>query len=480
MAETVRDHVYSGVKWNAIGKFGHYGTQFIVSIILARLLLPEEFGLIGMLAIFTAIAQVFIVSGMTAALIQKKDATSVDYSTVFFYNIVVALIFYLLLFFSADYIANFYNQPELSRLTKYISIVFLINSFGSVQATLLSKNLQFKKANIISIIGVVVAGVVAVFMAYSGYGVYSIVAQSIVFALVTNVIYWLTADWKPVFVFSIASFKTLFGFGSRLLASSILDQVYTNLSTLIIGKAFSASTLGYFSRAKATRDIPIESSIGVLNSIILPIFSKSKSEEELIRHHFKFIGLISFLVFPLMMGMAILAKPITVLLFSEKWLPSVPILQLLCIISFSYPISVVLVGAILAKGKSGLFLKLDIYKKFFGLISMFVGLYFGFYAFIIGMIVGTLISVFINIKFVSKEFGFRLSRYFVIMYPSVLLSLIMGVFLFLIQMMLPDENILQVLVLSMTGLVIYFGIASIFKINDFVFLRQMLIEKITK
>lgn len=477
MSQTVRDQVFSGVKWNSLGTIGQYGAQFVVSIILARLLLPSEFGLIGMLAIFTAISRVFIDSGMTAAIIQKKDVNNTDYSTVFFYNIAIALVFYFLLFFSAQYIADFYKQPELAKLTKYISLVFVINSFGTVQATILRKDLNFKKLNIISIIGVFIAGFVAIIMAFAGYGVYSIVGQSIAFALITNLIYWITSAWKPKFVFSKQSFKNLFGFGSKLLVSALLDQTYTNLSTLIIGKAFSASQLGYFTRAQATRDLPAQNVTGVLNSIVFPILTKSKNDEELVRHHLKFIGLISFVILPIMTGLAIVAEPVTVLLFSSKWLPSVRILQLLCIIGPVYPLSVILVSTILAKGNSSLFLKLDIYKKIFGLCAMLIGLYYGFYPFLVGIIASGLIALGINFFFTGRYLNVRFWQYLSVVLPSFVLTLFMGVILFLLQYILPSNHFLQLLILSILGFIIYAGMAHLIKSKDYIYLKVLVKEK---
>jgi len=480
MSERLRDAVFSGVKWNAMGKFGHYGAQFFVSIVLARLLMPEEFGLIGMLAIFTAIAQAFIVSGMSSALIQKKDADSTDYSTVFYYNIGIAILFYFILFFSAKSIAAFYEEPQLIKLTKYIALVFIINGFGTVQSTILRKELNFKKLNIISVISVVIAGSIAIVMAFNNYGVYAIVGQSLSYAFITNLLYWLTSKWKPKLVFSKRSFKTLFGFGSKLLLSALLNQIYKNLSTLIIGKAFSAAQLGYFTRAKATRDIPIQNTTGILNNLIFPIFAKSKSDEDLVRHHLKFIGLIAYVVFPLMIGLAIVAEPLTVLLFSDKWLPSVPILQLLCIAGPTFPLSVILTSTILAKGKSGLFLKLDIYKKVFGLTAMLVGLYFGFYPFLIGLLVASLGSLFLNAVFTGKLLHVAIFNYLKHMLPSLLLSFFMGVLLLVIQYFLPKNYVIQLFSLSILGVIIYIGFSHIFKLNDYFYLKNLAKEKLFK
>ncbi|MFW5983242.1 MAG: MOP flippase family protein [bacterium] len=480
MSESIRDHVFSGVKWNLVGKLGHYGMQFIVSIILARLLLPAEFGLIGMLAIFMAIAQVFINSGMSSALIQKKDTTGEDYSTVFYYNLMIAFIFYALLFFTSGYIAAFFDQPELTQLTKYMAMVFLINAAGTVQATILKKELRFKKINVIKIIGVIISGVVAVFMAYNDFGVYAIVGQAVSFALVTNALYWLNSNWKPAFVFSKQSFINLFGFGAKLLISSLLDQVYKNLSTLIIGKAFSAAQLGYFTRAKSSRDLPIQNTSGVLTNIVFPVFAKEKNDETLKRHHLKFLSLVAYVTFPVMVGMAIVAEPFIVILFTDKWLPSVPMLQILCIGGPTYPLSVILVSTLLAKGKSGLFLKLDIYKKSVGLAAMVLGLLFGFYPFLLGVTAASLIGLILNFYYVGKTIHTKAGEYANALMPGLMLSLAMGAIVFGTGYLLPENHYIQLTVQATLGIFIYAGASYMLKLDDFEYLKNLLREKLQR
>jgi teichuronic acid exporter len=274
MENNVRHQVISGVKWNAVGQFGSQGILFFVSIILARILLPEEFGLIGMLFIFTGISTVFIGSGLGAALIKKKNCTNADFSTVFFYNIAVSLVFFVAMFFSAPYIATFYNEPELTNIARITSFLFVINAFGMIQITILQKELQFKTLNMIQIVAVIISAAVSIFMAYNDFGVYSLVWQQIIFALVANLLYWLGSAWKPALVFSKASFRELFGFGSRLLLSALLDQIYVTIDSMLIGKIFNAEQLGYYTRAKSTRDMPVSNSTGILTKIVFPIFAK--------------------------------------------------------------------------------------------------------------------------------------------------------------------------------------------------------------
>lgn len=476
----VRNEVLSGAKWNAFGQFTHYGVQFIVSMILARILIPEEFGLIGMLSVFLGISTVFIQSGLSVALIQKKNADSVDFSTVFYYNIVVSLVFYLILFACSDFIANFYHEPKLVSLMRYTAIVFVINAAGVVQSTILRKELKFKKLNIVSVVGVFSSAVVAIIMALNEYGVYSLVAQSITYALVTNVLYWLVSDWKPQFIFSIESFKQLFGFGSKLLGSSILDRIYTTIDTLIIGKVFSASQLGFYSRAKATRDIPVENTTGILTSIVFPIFSKLDNDSDLKKYHLKFLGILAFIIFPVMGGLAIVAEPLTILLFSETWLPSVKILQLLCLAGPAAPFSVILVQTILAKGNAGLFLKLDIYKKIIGVLGMGIGLYFGFYAFIIGVLAASVINLLINFIYTGKLVNTKLIEYLKVMFNPFIFSFVMCLSIYAIGMILPDNVYIMLFVQVSLGIVVYVFLSSIFKVKDFIYLKEIIKERFFK
>ena len=480
MSDNLKHQTVSGIKWNAIGKFGHQGIQFFVSLILARLLAPEEFGLISMLIIFMNIANVFIASGLGLALIQKKDCNDTDFSTVFYFNIVVSLFFYILLFFAAPWIAKFYNQPILVGLTRLQSLVFLINAFGMVQSTILTKELNFKKYNLICIIGVFVSALVAIILAFKGFGVYSIVGQNITYAIVINAIYWITADWAPKAKFSFQSFKKLFGFGSKILASNLIDKIYTSLDSLLIGKIFSPAQLGYYTRALTTKDLPINNTTNLLSSTLFPVFSKVESKEKLRAITLKIYLLVFYIVFPMMLGLIMVAKPFVVVLFSEKWLPSVPLLQILCVGGIGYPLSMVLCQAIIAQGHSGIFLKLEIYKKIIGITAMVVGLSFGMISFVWAVVISSYINTFLNLFFACKTLEDSIIPYLTRLFPTIGVSIIMMVSVYALMLIPINSLILQLILYVSFGIVVYILLSKLFRIKEYLYLESNILEYIRR
>ncbi len=392
----------------------------------------------------------------------------------------ISTLFYLILFFGSGYIAEFYKEPELRHLTRVISLVFLINSIGVVQHTLLRKELQFKALNLISIFGVFVSAVISIIMAYSGFGVYSIVIQNISYAIVTNALFWYFSKWKPQLVFSRQSFKTLFGFGSKLLASSILDRIYTTIDTMIIGKVFSAAQLGYFTRAKATREIPVQNSTGILTSIVLPIFSKIDNPDDLRKYHIKFLTIISYTIFPIMVGLFVTAEPLTIVLFTKKWLPSVSMLQILCVSGISYPLSVILVQTILVDGRPGLFLRLDIVKKSIGVLGMVIGLFFGFYAFLWGVVISSMIGLTLNFIFAGKTIKVGIKTYAKVLFPSIAVSFAMGIVSYLAGYFLDFNLYLKLGVEVVVGVGFFIGVSWFLKIKDFIMLKDLVFQQLRR
>lgn len=478
MSDNLKHQAVSGIKWNAIGKFGHQGIQFFVSLVLARLLAPEEFGLISMLLIFMSIANVFIDSGLGLALIQKKECSDVDFSTVFYFNIAVSLFFYLLLFFLAPLIANFYNQPIAENLTRLQALIFFINSFGMVQGSILARELNFRKINLINLAGVLVSAIVAIIMAINNFGVYSIVGQHIAYAIVTNAIYWITSDWVPKTGFNKASFKKMFGFSSKILISNIFERIYASVDSLLVAKIFSPVQLGYYSRAQTTRDLPINNTTNLLTSTLFPVLSKMKTKEHLQSATLKIYLLVFYITFPIMMGLIFVAKLFVVVLFSEKWLPSVPMLQILCAGGVVYPLSLILCQAIVARGETGVFLKLEIYKKIIGLISMCIGLSFGMFPFVWSVIISGYICLFLNVFFACKVLNNSILDYFTKLLPTIGTSIIMGACAYAFTLLSIKYLILQLILCISVGVLSYFLLSKLFRINEYIYLEANILDYI--
>ncbi len=359
MPTSLKSKTIHALSWSFIESVGLQGVRFIIGIVLARILFPEQFGLIAMLTLFIAVAQAFLDSGFGAALIQKHHVTETDTSTIFYFNIVVGLAASGVLSLAAPLIADFYNQPILTPLTRALSLVIVINSFGLIQDVILTKQINVKTQTKVSVIAGVLSGLVGVTLAVMGFGVWSLVAQQISSSFFRTVLLWLCNDWRPSPVFSIRSLQAMFGFGSRLLASGLLDQVFNNIYSLVIGKLFSARDLGFFTRASGIRALPTQTLAGMIGRVTFPVLSTIQDDPARMKRGLKkALSTLALLNFPMMIGLAVLAYPLVVLFLTEKWSESVGYLQLLCLSGLLYPLHAVNLDLLKALGRSDLFLRL--------------------------------------------------------------------------------------------------------------------------
>jgi O-antigen/teichoic acid export membrane protein len=479
MAESLKNSAISGAKWNAVLNIGRYFISFFLSIILARLLDPSEFGLIGMLNIFTAIALVFINAGFTSALIRENKSIQADFSTIFYYNIFISIIFYLLLFFAAPLIADFYKEQKLIVLTRLISLVFLINSLGIVQNAILIRDLNFKSQTICNLVGLGISVIVSIIMAFKGYGVYSIVAQAITQAFVTNLLFWIYSDWRPKGGFNKESFKRLWKFASQILATNIIAKIVENIDNLLIGKVFSATDLGYYVRAKSTKQLPEQIFGGILSTTAFAVLSKvNQNKEEFKRLHLKFFDLCVYGFFPIAFGLIGVSKSFTILLYSEKWVPSVPLLQVIAISSIPIFIGTLFTQTIMSQGNGKLYFRLNTIKKLIGLLSIPFGIFLGLYPFLIAFLVISLIGLFLDIYYTSKLLLIPIKQYLLKMYLPFLMSVIMCLCV-LASTKLPIQNQLLSLIIQLTvGFIVYTLLSLIFKVKEFWIYKSIVIEQL--
>lgn len=329
---SLRDKTIKGVLWGSVNNFANQGIQFLVGIILARLLTPAEFGLVGMLTIFIVISETFINSGLGSALIRKKDCTQKDYSTVFYFNLLGGILFYTGLFLSADSIASFFNEPQLAKLLRVLGLVVLINALTIIQGTITTKRVDFKLYAKIAVISGISSGVIAIFLAFQGFGVWSLVIRTLVNTTIHSFLLWFWNHWRPSLIFSKSSFKELFGFGVNLLGSSLVGKISQNINTLVIGKFFSATDLGFYTRADHFKNIPSQNINMIISKVSYPILSQIQDDPLRLKDAYKkIILIITFISFILMGGLAAIAEPMIVFLIGEKWIPSIIFLQMLCL-----------------------------------------------------------------------------------------------------------------------------------------------------
>ncbi|WP_199898572.1 lipopolysaccharide biosynthesis protein [Prolixibacter bellariivorans] len=375
---TLKHKTVNGLFWSFIDTFANQGVQFVVGIVLARILSPKEFGLIGMLTIFIAISQSLIDSGFTQALIRKKNCTDADYSTVFYFNLAVSFLTYAILLTFSGAIGSFFKEPLLKPLIQVLGIGLILNSFGIIQRAILTKTINFKLQTKISLIASSGSGIIAVTMALNGFGVWSLIALTLSRFGLTSIFLWIWAKWKPRAVFSKKSFNELFGFGSKLLLSGIIDTAYRNIYYLIIGKYFSAVELGYYTRADQFNSLPSQNITGVIQRVTYPVLANIQDDIPRLRANYrKLIRSTMLITFVLMLGMAATAKPMILTLIGEKWSPAIIYLQMLCFVGMFYPLHALNLNMLQVQGRSDLFLKLEIIKKILAIPTIIIGVYWG-------------------------------------------------------------------------------------------------------
>ena len=476
---SLKQKTVSGLIWSFVDTMAGQGITFVVGIILARLLSPREFGLIGMITVFIAVSESFINSGFSSALIRKKDCTDTDFSTVFFFNLTVGILFFLLLFFSAPAISSFFNEPELTAILQVLGIVLIIDSLTLIQRTILTKRIDFKLQAKISMIASIGSGVVSITMAFYGLGVWALVAQRIVKQGLNSLFLWLWNRWKPLLVFSVKSFKELFGFGSKLLLSGLIDTIYRNVYYLIIGKYFSAQELGFYTKADEFKRLPSQNLNAIIGRVSYPVLSTLQDDIPRLRNNYqKLIRSVMFITFVLMLGMAAVAEPMIHTLIGAKWEPAIIYLQMLCFVGMMYPLHALNLNMLQVQGRSDLFLKLEVIKKIIAIPTIVIGVFFGIKMMIAGMMVNTLIAYYLNSYWSGKKIGYSFTQQVKDILPSFFLALTMGVAVYLLGKVLPFSYPIKLIIQIVFGALFVLVISEVTKFRDYIFAKQLVLEKI--
>lgn len=409
--------------WSLIERFSVQGIQFILSLVIARLVTPADFGLIAMTAIFMAIAQVFIDSGFGAALIQKKDRTNVDYSTVFFFNTVIAIIIYCILYASAPLISDFYNLGELTDVIRVLALNLIISSFSIVQRSKLNIALNFKLLAKVSLIAVIIGGVAGTLLAYYGYGVWALVAQTLTTNSITTILLWCTTKWHPSLVFSTESFKQLFSFGSKLLIADILHTFYINLYSLVIGKRYNATDTGLYNRASTISQYPVLNLVQILIRVTYPIQCEHQNDIAWLENSFpKLLRMYVFIIFPIALLICILAKPLVIVILSDNWIKCAPLISILCLGYMWIPISNLNGNIIKSIGRSDISLKAEIIKKVMALGILAATLPFGLSILCWGVVLYNLIDDIIIISFSRRLLNIGFRKQIAAIFPILILG----------------------------------------------------------
>ena len=481
MSETIKNKAIRGVAWSAVEKFARQGLMTLFTILIARQLSPSDYGLVAMLNIFLAVAQLFVDSGFVEALIRKQDRTETDFSTTFWFNIGIAFIIYVILYVLSPLVARFHNEPLLEEILVWVSLVFVINSFRVVQQAKLYIALDFRRQTWISMIAISVSGTVGIWMAYNGFGVWTLVWQPLMQNFLNVLLLWVSSGWKPSLIFSYNSFKSLFSFGSKLLITRTLHTLYTNGSYLLVGKFYSPALTGLYSQSvQMTSFLPLSVN-DVVARVVYPIECELQHDDDALQRTFyRFLRLNAFMIFPLMTGLAAMAEPVVRLLLTDKWLDAVPLMQILCFGWMWQPLSVATWQVLNAKNRSDYYLKSEIIKKIIAFVILISSMFFGITMVCIGWVVYCVIDLYIItlytkrlIPCVSYKGEMR------VLLPILLRALLTGGTVYSLKYLINSDLLLIVLGI-LSGFIVYVGISMFAKSEEIRWLIGMVNEKVCR
>lgn len=460
--------------WSAIERFSVQGISFLLSIIIARMVSPTSYGLIVMVQIFLSFSQVFIDGGFATALIQKKNADETDFCTVFFFNLGVAVCIYLLLFFLAPVIANFYEEPQLIYITRVISLNLIFSSLSIVQRTRLTINLDFKTQTKASLIAVIISGAIGIVCAYNGFEVWALVIQGLINQLIISIVLIFLSRWRPKAIFSVQSFKSLFSFGSKLMISNILTSLYINITNLVIGKKYSSADLAFYNRGFTLSQFPSTNLSEVMNRVIYPILTKVQDDlDSLRKEYLKYLHLSYYIILPLMGGLCILAKPLIEVLLTPKWLEAVPYLQIFCLNFMLYPLQLQAGNPVAAIGHSGILLKAQIIKRIVSFVILVITLTISIPAVCWGILVSSAFEAVVNVFICRKEIDVGFKMHIKTLFDVVLLNIVMCFFVFFVTIFITNP-LYKLIIGTLIGVFVYFLLTWIFNIREKVYLTRII------
>lgn len=479
MSEDLKKKTIAGMSWSSIDNISNTGIGFLVGIILANVLSPEEFGTIGMITVFIAVSNSIVDSGFSNALIRKTGATNTDYNTVFHFNLLLGILMYIVLYFCAPAISRFFEVPILIPLTRVLGLTLIVNALAIIQRTILVKEVDFKTQTKISLISSLGSGIIGIGMVFTGFGIWSLVGQQLSKQLLSTIFLWVYNAWRPAREFSRNSFKELFGFGSKLLISGLIDTVYRNIYYLVIGKFYSAAQLGQYSRAEQFNSLFSSNMTTVVQRVSYPVLSNIQDESERLRNAFRRLIKTTMLVtFPFMLGLAAVAKPLVVVLIGEQWLPSVVFLQIICFQGMMYPLQSINLNILQVKGRSDIYLRLEIIKKIIYVIPVLLGIFINIYWMLVS---SSIISVFVtytlNSHYSGKEIKYSTIQQFKDVFPFFLMAATMAILTWTITL-LPVHLYLMLGLQLLAGVSIYVGLCELFHISEYNEIKKYILDTI--
>ncbi len=480
MTSSLTTKTVSGIFWNGVQKFSTLGIQLLITIIIARILSPEDYGLIGMLSIFTALGIVILDSGFGQALIRKQDATDTDYSTIFFLQIIIGFVIYIILFSLSPFIAEFYNTPRLENIAKIIFLVFPLNSLGLIHSTLLKKQLKFKSYAKITILSSLMSGIIGIILAYNGMGVWTLVIQMLSQTLLLNVFVWFVIKWRPKFKFDFLSIKEIAPFSLSLLGIGVIKIIARNIYTLLIGKFYPLNEVGFYNQAKRFEEIPTQSITGIIQNVSYPVLSTKQTDDIRLRLGYrKIITQTMFIITPLMLILLAVADNLFYVLLTEKWMPAVPYFRLLCIFGLLYPLHSINENILKVKGKGKKLVILEVIKNIFLFVSILITLKMSVSALLIGSILTSLISVLINMHYCGKEIEYSTLDQLKDISPIALVSILASSSAWIVSYVKMNVYLL-VLIQLIAGTLVFITLSSLFKLESYTIMKNIVTSKFRK
>lgn len=463
-----KNKVASSLVWKFFERIGSQGVTFVLSIILARILSPTEYGLVALITVFISIATVFVQGGFNTALIQNKKTDNTDFSSVLYFSLTVAVVSYFVLFFSATFIADFYRDEALVPIVRVLALILFPGAFNSVQVAFVTKRMQFRKLFLSNLIGVITSGVIGIIMAYTGFGVWAIVAQQLGTQTINCIVLLGISEWRPKRVFAVASVKQLIPFGSKVLASNLLVSIFLNIRSLIIGRVYDAESLAYFNRGNTFVATIMDSINGTIQTVMLPTYSILQDEKEQLKRALReSISLGCYIIFPCLLGLAAVARPFIILLLTEKWEPAIAFLQIFAIGYMMHPIQIATAQALKAIGRSDLTLKIEIYRKIAEVMCLLLAMQFGVSAIAWSTVAVNIISCLISAPTIKRDLGYMYTEQLSDIAISAVLAGIMFVVIFFAVNALSIPYVGELFIGIIIGIVVYFLLSLLTNNNNF-------------
>lgn len=466
-----------GAIWVFAEQFGSQLIGFVLNLILARILMPADFGTIALFGIVMSIGNVLVQGGMSSSLIRNAQNDERDYSTVFWFNIASALLIYLVIYLIAPLFARFYEVEILTSLIRVFSLILIIDSFAMVQGAKFVKELDFKKNFKIQLPSLLIGGACGVYFAMNGYGVWSLVYYSLIQNSIFMIQHWLYSSWRPSFAFDMQKFKYHFGFGVNMTISALLEVIFSNLYSIIIGKKYSTEDLGYYNRADSLKQLPISNIATTLNKVTFPLFAKIGNDDERLRHSYRELQmLVMFVIAPLVGIMIVAAEPLIRFLYTDKWLPAVPYFKILCIAGLLYPIHAYNLNILQIKGRSDLFLRLEVIKKIIIVVVIAVCLNFGIIALVWGQVFISILSLFVNTYYTGRYLNYPIYKQLYDLSTSILIASSIGIGLWLLdgQYLVNQSDLLRILTITVIFLVLYMAVSVMMKRNELKLIKALI------